>query len=68
MMEKLNFNLDVEELDSATCDNCGGGYFTPSFVIKKVSALQSPTGQKMMIPIQVFKCDNCGEVINTLDN
>ena len=67
-MEKLNFNLDVEELDSATCESCGGGYFTPCFIIKKVSALQSPTGQKMMIPIQVFKCDNCGEVINTLDN
>jgi hypothetical protein len=67
-MEKLNFNLDVEELDSALCESCGGGYFTPSFIIKKVSALQSPTGQKMMIPIQVFKCNECGEVINTLDN
>jgi hypothetical protein len=67
-MEKLNFNLDVEELDSLTCEECNGGYFTPSFIIKKVSALQSPTGQKMMIPIQVFKCTGCGEVINTLDN
>ena len=63
-MEKLNFDLDANDLDNISCSECGCELFTPSFLIKKVSALQSPTGQQMVLPIQVFRCDNCGEVLD----
>ena len=66
-MENLNFDLDANDLDSIPCPQCEGELFTPSFLIKKVSALQSPTGQEMMFPIQVFRCDNCGAVLNNFE-
>ncbi len=60
----MNVNIDPDTLQDVECEACQGNLFTPSFLIKKVSAIQSPTGQAMMIPIQVFRCDNCGEVID----
>jgi len=63
-MDNINVNINPEELRDVECEACEGNLFTPSFLIKKVSAIQSPTGQAMMIPIQVFRCDNCGEVID----
>ena len=56
--------LNPEDLQDVACISCEGNYFTPSFMMKKVSALQSPTGQQMVVPVQVFKCDGCGEVLD----
>ena len=67
-MKNVNFDLDANKLDSVECKSCECNLFTPSFLIKKVSALQSPTGQQMMAPIQVFRCDNCGEVLNEFND
>ncbi len=67
-MKNLNFDIDANDLESIPCPECDCDLFTPSFIIKKVSALRSPTGEKMMIPVQVFRCDNCGTVLNDFDN
>jgi hypothetical protein len=31
-------------------------------VIKRISAILSPTGQEAIAPIQVYSCGNCGKV------
>tara|TARA_R110002020_G_scaffold293770_1_gene509499 strand:- start:3013 stop:3216 length:204 start_codon:yes stop_codon:yes gene_type:complete len=64
MENKINMQLNPEDLQDIACSGCEGSYFTPSFMMKKVSALQSPTGQQMVVPVQVFKCDSCGEVLD----
>ncbi len=64
MNNPVNININPDDLQDISCDNCECNLFTPSFLMKKVSALQSPTGEKMLIPIQVFRCDNCGEVLD----
>jgi len=46
----------------ATCDKCTCNKFTPVFVIKKLSALLSPTGEDINIPIQLFQCSECSHV------
>ena len=63
-MENINMNINPDTLQDIGCENCEGQLFTPSFMIKKISALQSPTGEKMMIPMQVFRCDNCGDILD----
>ena len=55
-------NIDFSNMDNVTCDKCNGDKFSPTFIIKKISALMSPTGQETLAPIQVFKCDNCSHV------
>ena len=59
---KQNINIDLSNVDNVKCEECGSETFTPVFVIKHVSALMSPNGQDTMVPIQLFKCSNCGHI------
>jgi len=65
-MQNLNLNIDPSDLPSITCSKCESEHFSPTFIIKKVSALQSPTGEEILVPIQLYKCDACGEVLKSL--
>ena len=57
-----NINIDINNVDNITCDNCENESFVPVFIIKNISALMSPTGKETMVPIQLFKCSKCGHV------
>lgn len=54
--------VDLKNAQDIQCEKCMGKYFIPVFSIKKVSALISPTGEELMVPVQTFKCSNCGHV------
>lgn len=41
---------------------CGCKTFTEAVVLKKMSALVSPTGKESIHPIPVFVCTKCGEI------
>ena len=60
MNNKLN--IDLNNVDNFTCEECAGDTFSPSFVIKQLSALMSPSGKETLIPLQIFKCDKCGHI------
>tara|TARA_R110000765_G_scaffold332670_1_gene423330 strand:+ start:914 stop:1144 length:231 start_codon:yes stop_codon:yes gene_type:complete len=66
MNEVPNLNqsikVDLDATENVACEECSDIYFTPVFVIKKVSALMSPTGDERLIPIQTFKCSSCSHV------
>jgi hypothetical protein len=64
-IRKLNINL--ENSDQLVCEKCDCEFFQPVFRIQKVSALVSPTGQPMIVPIQLFGCANCGYVSEGTD-
>jgi|TARA_R100000008_G_C3530635_1_gene139076 uncharacterized Zn finger protein len=59
MEQKLN--VDLNQAETVACESCAGEFFTPVFMIKKLSALVSPTGQDAMLPIQTFRCAECGK-------
>ena len=59
---KQNINIDLSNVKNITCEECGNQTFIPAFIIKHVSALMSPTGQETMVPIQLFKCSECGHI------
>ena len=54
--------VDLKQADTIKCKECGNYLWIQSFILKKLSALVSPTGQETMIPVQVFSCGNCGKV------
>tara|TARA_Y100001963_G_scaffold158778_1_gene259679 strand:- start:3910 stop:4164 length:255 start_codon:yes stop_codon:yes gene_type:complete len=60
--QQAQVQLDLADADTITCDDCGNAAFMPSFFLKKISALVSPTGKESIVPIQVFTCGNCGKV------
>ena len=54
--------VDLKKAETIKCDDCGNYLFITSFVIKRVSAILSPTGQEGLVPVQVYSCGNCGKV------
>ena len=47
-----------------TCQQCDNKIFIQGYVIKKLSAIISPTGQEVIAPVQVFNCGSCGELLD----
>jgi uncharacterized Zn finger protein len=54
--------VDLSEQETMKCESCGNYLFIVSYVIKKLSAIVSPSGQAGLVPVQVYSCGNCGEV------
>ena len=61
-MPPKQVELDMSKADTIQCQECGNASFIPSFFLKKISALMSPTGKEAIVPIQVYSCGNCGVV------
>ena len=53
--------LDMSKTTKLECE-CGNDKYKQSYMIRKLSALVSPTGQEALIPIQVFMCEKCGVI------
>lgn len=51
--------IDLSNAIDLKCADCGKSTFTAVFVLKKISALLSPTGKATFAPVQVFECSNC---------
>tara|TARA_R100000152_G_C6773069_1_gene200247 strand:+ start:172 stop:384 length:213 start_codon:yes stop_codon:yes gene_type:complete len=54
--------INLSEADDVVCEGCGSVYFNQIVRVKKISALLSPNGQAMSIPIQLLQCANCGDI------
>jgi uncharacterized Zn finger protein len=61
-MQKQQINLDLSNAQDVTCDNCGNYTFQEVVLMKKVSALVSPTGKEAIVPIPTFSCNACGYI------
>ena len=55
--------IDLSDADTMKCKKCENSIFIQGYVIKKISAIVSPTGKEVIAPIQVFNCGNCGEML-----
>lgn len=62
MFNQQGGGFDLSTAETVTCDSCQGTYFESAFVIKRVGAKGSPTGQAGVIPIPVFVCKSCGHI------
>ena len=60
--QETQVQVDLSKADTIKCDDCGNYLFITAHVIKRLSAIISPTGQEAMIPVQVYSCGNCGAV------
>ena len=55
-------NVDLSKAETMKCEACGNYLFIQSNVIKRISPIMSPTGQEAIVPVQVYRCGNCGKV------
>ena len=54
--------LDLSTAEDVLCEECENNTFSEVIVIKKVSAIMSPTGQEVMAPIKTFQCAKCNHL------
>ena len=58
--------VDLSQAETMKCEYCGNYVFIKGTVIKRISALMSPTGQEALAPIEIYSCGNCGKVPKTM--
>lgn len=58
--QQQKINIDLSQAETMKCIECDSEQFKMEYLIKKISALLSPTGDEMVIPVQVFSCSKCG--------
>jgi hypothetical protein len=55
-------NVDLSTSTGYTCEECGHDVFTTVFKLRQISALASPSGEEMLVPIQAFACAKCDHI------
>jgi len=53
--------MNVDDLPWVSC-SCGGMLFDSAVMVKKVSALLSPSGREEIVPAEVIVCKSCGKI------
>ena len=54
--------IDMSQTTSVQCEKCENSTFKQTLLIRKMSALVSPSGQETIVPMAVFACEKCGHV------
>ena len=62
MSNKLNVNIGPNDMQPITCKECSGMYFRQVMAINKVSKFLTGQDKDTMVPIPVFRCDDCGAI------
>tara|TARA_Y100000593_G_scaffold74290_1_gene136634 strand:+ start:562 stop:813 length:252 start_codon:yes stop_codon:yes gene_type:complete len=55
-------NIDLTHATTLECEECGCKGFKQTLMLKKLSALMSPSGQEAMVPVGVFACEACSHI------
>ena len=55
-------NVDLSASKPYLCDACGYDTFQTVFKLRQISAIASPSGEEMLVPIQAFACVKCGHI------
>jgi predicted nucleic acid-binding Zn ribbon protein len=55
-------NVDLTHAATLECEECKCKGFKQTLMLKKLSALVSPTGQEAIIPVAAFCCEQCGNI------
>ena len=54
--------IDFSKTTEINCDKCKKAVFESAFFLRKLSALVSPTGQEMIVPVQAMRCAACQHI------
>ena len=58
--------IPLEKTTAIGCKKCGGEIFVQGFGFRKISKLLSGKPKDEVLPVELFLCGDCGEVLNEL--
>ena len=65
---QMQEQIDISKTSAIKCESCENQTFKQTLLIRKMSALVSPSGQETVIPVAVFACEKCGHVNSEFEN
>ena len=60
--QQAQVQVDLNQAETLKCKGCNNYVFIQAYILKRLSAIVSPTGEETLIPVQVYSCGNCGKV------
>ena len=61
-------NVDLTHATTLECEECKCKGFKQTLMLKKLSALVSPSGQEAIVPVAAFCCEQCGNINKEFQN
>ena len=58
--------IPLEKTEAIACKKCGGEIFVQGFGFRKISKLLTGKPKDEVLPVELFLCGDCGEVLNDL--
>jgi hypothetical protein len=58
--------LDLSKTEPIACKECGGEVFVQGFAFRKISKILTKKPKDEVIPVELFLCGDCGEVLDEL--
>lgn len=55
--------IELGQTKPVVCTKCGGKIFNQGIVLREVSSLLTGNGKPGLVPIPVFYCEKCGEIL-----
>lgn len=52
----------ITHVATVKCDACAHHVFNPGVIFKRFKAAESPTGEEMLVPVEVYECSKCGHI------
>ena len=59
-------SIQLEKTEAIACKKCGGEIFVQGFGFRKISKLLTGKPKDEVLPVELFLCGDCGEVLNEL--
>ena len=59
-------SIQLEKTEAISCKKCGGEVFVQGFGFRKISKLLTGKPKDEVLPVELFLCGDCGEVLNDL--
>jgi predicted nucleic acid-binding Zn ribbon protein len=54
--------INVADQPNVVCEECEGIYFDKITVIKKISKIMVGTSEDQLVPMETYKCSECGYI------
>ena len=65
-LSKMDPYMLLKNSKPEVCPNCDGSFFKQTFMFRRVSKILVGSPQDQLVPIPVFRCDDCGTPIGDM--
>ena len=58
----VKMGLKMEDTTPMKCNKCENQAFIATVLLRRISALVSPTAKEAVVPVQLYSCSKCGYI------